>query len=75
MVDYQPLWNTMKEKGISQYKLIKEGIDNRLLDSLRHNRNIEVQTLEHLCKICECTPNDVIRFIEEEKVGVSKEAS
>ena len=52
----------MEEKGISQYKLIKSGVDNRTLDSLKNNRNITMNTLAKICKILNCTPNDVVRF-------------
>ena len=35
MIDYSPLWKTMKECGISQYTLINRGIDKHTLDQLR----------------------------------------
>jgi len=67
MISYEPLWNTMKIKNISQYQLIKNGIDNKTLDGLKHGRNITLLTLESLCRILDCTPNDVICFIPEDK--------
>ena len=63
MIDYSPMWDTMKEKGISQYYLLKHGIDNKTLDSLKKSNNITLLTLEKLCKILDCTPNDIIRFL------------
>ena len=65
MVDYSPLWDTMKERGITQYYLLKNGIDNKTLDSLKKNKNITMLTLEKLCAIIGCTPNDVVQFIKE----------
>lgn len=65
MIDFSPLWVTMKKKNITQYQLIKNGIDNKTLDSLRKNKNITLATLESLCRILNCTPNDVVRFIDE----------
>ena len=65
MIDFSPLWVTMKEKNITQYQLIKSGIDNKTLDSLRKNKNITLATLESLCRILGCTPNDVVRFMDE----------
>ncbi len=62
MIDFTPLWNTMNEKNISQYHLIHCGIDNKTLDSLRKNKNITLLTLEKLCTILECTPNDIVEF-------------
>ncbi len=64
MLDYSPLWQTMEKKGISQYALIKAGIDNKTLDSLKKGKNITLLTLEKLCSILSCTPNDIIRFID-----------
>ena len=55
----------MKAKGVSQYKLLKMGIDNRTLDSLKNNRNITLLTLEKLCNILDCTPNDIVAFDKE----------
>ena len=60
--DYSPLWATMKEKGVSQYQLLKGGIDNKTLDSIKKNKNITMVTLEKLCRIVDCTPNDVVVF-------------
>lgn len=53
----------MRTKGISQYYLLKSGIDNKTLDSLKKNKNITVATMEKLCAIIDCTPNEVVRFL------------
>ena len=65
MLDYSPLWQTMKQKGISQYQLINLGIEKSLLERLRKNQNITAFTIEKLCKLLECTPNDIITFQDE----------
>lgn len=64
MIDYSPLWHTMKEKNISQYYLLKHGIDNRVLDALKKNKNITLLTLEKICKVVECTADDVVKFVD-----------
>lgn len=55
----------MKKKGISQYKLINEGIDNKTLDSLKKGGNITMRTLENICRILDCNPNQVVKFVSE----------
>ncbi|EGV09308.1 helix-turn-helix domain-containing protein [Streptococcus constellatus subsp. pharyngis] len=55
----------MKDKDISQYRLLKSGIDNKTLDSLKKNKNITLLTLEKLCNILDCKPNDIIEFIPD----------
>lgn len=62
MIDYSPLWETMKRKGITQYKLLKLGIDHKTLDTLKKNKNITLLTVEKLCIILDCTPNDIVIF-------------
>ena len=62
MVDYSPLWETMRRKNVTQYQLLKANIDNKTLDSLKKNKNITMLTLEKICDIVGCTPNDVVRF-------------
>lgn len=65
IIDFSPLWKTMEEKGITQYRLLKSGIDNKTLDSLKKNNNITLLTFEKLCQILDCTPNDIVEFIDE----------
>ena len=38
MLDYSPMWETMRRKEISQYCLLKAGIDNKTLDSIKSGR-------------------------------------
>lgn len=60
MIVFDKLWVTMKEKNISQYKLIKEyGISTGQLDRLRKNGNVNTFTLDLLCEILDCELNDI----------------
>ena len=63
MIDYSSLWATMERKGVSQYQLLKEGIDNKTLDCIKKGKNITLLTVEKLCTILQCTPNDVVCFL------------
>ena len=62
IIDYGPLWETMQARQVTQYQLLKSGIDNKTLDALKKNKNITLLTLEKLCTILSCTPNDVVMF-------------
>lgn len=64
IIDYTPLWETMQKCQVTQYHLLKSGIDNKTLDSIKKNKNITLLTLEKLCDIIGCTPNDVVRFVK-----------
>jgi len=62
IIDYGPLWETMRRNGVTQYQLLKSGIDNKTLDSLKKNKNITLLTVEKLCNIIGCLPNDIVQF-------------
>ena len=63
MIVYDPLWRTMKEKNISQYKLIKEyNFSTGQLDRLRKNGNVSTYTLNVLCEILDCSLNDIVEY-------------
>ena len=68
MLDYSPMWETMKRKGITQYRLLKSGIDNKTLDAIKKGNNITMLTLEKICTILDCTPNDVVQFKKESRL-------
>ena len=68
MISYEPFYRTLKEKGVSTYKLINEyGISSSLLDRLKHNKPISTVTLNDLCSILRCRVEDVVVFTEDEK--------
>ena len=66
MICFDKLWKTMKEKGISQYKLIKEyNFSTGQLDRLRKNENVNTFTLNQLCEILDCDLNDIAEYRKE----------
>lgn len=66
MISYEPLWKTMKERGVTTCTLIyKKGVSAYTVTNLRRNKSITMNTLEKLCTVLNCTPNDVIAFKEE----------
>ena len=69
MIVYTKLWETMKEKGVSQYKLIRQyGISTGQLDRLRKNENVNTYTLNALCEILQCQLSDIATFISEKEM-------
>lgn len=66
MIVFDRLWETMKKKGISQYRLIKEyHISTGQLDRLRKNANVSSYTLNQLCKILDCPIEDIAEYRKE----------
>lgn len=66
MISYEPLYRTMKEKGITTYTLIqKHGVSRSLLDRLKHNKPISTVTLNDLCRMLHCKVEDVLVYVED----------
>ena len=64
MIIYKRLWDTMKQRGISQYQLINEyNISTGQLDRLRKNESVSTNTLDRLCSILHCNLEDVAEHI------------
>ena len=61
MISYKPFYDTLRQKGISTYKLINQyGVSRSLLDRLKHDKPISTVTLDDLCKILSCRVEDII---------------
>lgn len=69
MITYDKLWATMKNKGFSQYKLIKDyNISRGQIYRLRTNHNVNTHTLNILCNILDCNIEDIIEFTKDENI-------
>lgn len=67
MIKYDRLWNTLKEKNISQYKLIKDyGIDKAQLHRLRKNMIVKTLVLNNLCRILDCRIEEIMEYVPDE---------
>ena len=69
MISYDNLWKVMKEKGISQYKLIKDyNVSPGQLTRLKRNESVSTHTIEMFCKILKCRVEDIMEYIEDENI-------
>ena len=68
MISYDNLWNVMKEKGISQYALIKQyRVSPGQLTRLKRNESVSTHTIEMFCKILQCEVGDIMKYIPDEE--------
>ncbi len=66
MISYDNLWNTMKEKGITQYALIKKyGISPAQITRLKRNESVSTHTINVFCSILKCEVSDVMTYTED----------
>lgn len=63
MISYDKLWDKMRLKGVSQYRLIKEyKISAGQIGRLKKNEHCSTRTLERLCEILGCNIGDIVEY-------------
>ncbi len=69
MIRYDRLWETMKQRGVSQYALYTHhNINRSQLDRLRKNKNVETNTIDRLCNILHCRVEDIMEHIPDDNI-------
>ncbi len=66
MMSYEPLFRTMKEKGITSYRLQKMGFNRATYYSIKEGQSVSTNTIHLLCKLLNCKVQDVIEYIPDE---------
>ena len=71
MISYDNLWKTMKEKGISQYALIRHyNISPGQITRLKRNESVSTHTIDIFCEILDCNVDDIMEYKKEELFGI-----
>ena len=67
MISYQPFYETLKAKGMTEYQLIyKHGFSSHILYRMKHGGTITLKTLDTLCFILDCGVDGIIRYVPDE---------
>ncbi|MCI9243599.1 MAG: helix-turn-helix transcriptional regulator [Lawsonibacter sp.] len=67
MISYEPLFKTMKERGISSYRLQKMGFNRATYYSIKSGKSVSTNTVNLLCKLLHCQVENIIAYVEDEK--------
>ena len=66
MIIYDNFWKTLKDRNISQYKLLVHyGVSNSQISRIKKGEHITTATLEKLCQILQCRVEDIITFVPD----------
>ena len=66
MIVFDKLWSTMKQKGVSTYRLREEcGIDSKTIRRLKANDNIETKTLNKICAALDCNIEEIMEYVPD----------
>ena len=67
MISHRPLFQTMKDKKITSYRLQKEGFSRATYYSIRQGNSVSTNTINQLCKLLHCGVSDIIEYIDDEE--------
>lgn len=68
MIVYDPLWKTLKKKGLSTYTLrVKFEISGSTVQRLRKNMSVSTNTLDDLCELLDCSLSEIAEHIPDKK--------
>ena len=64
MISYRPFYETLKEKGVTEYALIyKHGLPANTIHRMKHGKPITTTTLDTLCSILNCKVEDILEYL------------
>lgn len=68
---YDKLFNLLKEKGYTTYRIRKEKlIGQSTLTKLKNGTGgLDTNTLNRLCDVLDCQPGDLISFVRDENTN------
>lgn len=66
MISFEGLWRVMREKGVSQYALIRKyGVSPAQITRLKRNESVSTHTIEMFCRILNCQVGDIMQYIPD----------
>ena len=71
MIVYDPLWETLKRKGLSTYTLrVKFKISGSTVQRLRQNMSVSTNTLDDLCNLLDCSLAEIAEHISDSSTDI-----
>lgn len=70
-VSYKKLFDIMEDRGLKKYWLRQNGINPKVVDALKNNRNVNVSTLLDLCRLLNVQPGDLLEYIPDNPENIS----
>ena len=65
-VSYKRLWKLLIDRDLKKEDLIDmAGISHYVISKMNKGENITVEVVGRICRALDCTPNDIMEFIEE----------
>ena len=69
-VSYKRLLHLMIEKDVSNAELMRNAnISANIISKIKNGQYMELDKVESICQAMNCTPNDILEFIDDPEKG------
>jgi len=76
LISYDKLWETMYNRQITQYALIRYyHVSPAQITRMKRNESVSTHTIEMFCKILNCRVEDIMEFIPDAEDADSRRQS
>ncbi len=66
MISYEPFFETLKQRGISSYRLEKLGFPRSTYYAMKHGKSVSTNTIDQLCTLLQCSVSEIMVFLPKE---------
>ena len=67
LINYNKLFAMMDKRGLKKYWLRQNGINPKVVNALKNNANVNMSTINQLCKLFDCQPGDILEYVPDEE--------
>lgn len=67
MIVYKDVLKLLKDAGYNTTTIMRERLlSQATVDALRHNKPISLKTIDVICNLLHCQPNDIMEHIDDQ---------
>ncbi len=68
MIVFDNILRRLADSGWSTYRLVNEQVfGNSTIARLRNGSPINTTTIDTICRLCECQPGDIMRYVPDHR--------
>ena len=70
MIVFVDILKRLSDSGWSTYRLTNEQVfGNSTITRIRNDNPINTTTIDTICRLCNCQPGDILRYIPDKEEG------
>ena len=58
------------KRNLKKYWLRQNGINPKVVDALKNNKNVNVSTILDLCRLLNCQPGDLFEYVPDDNINI-----